>query len=182
MYGMSFGMVTLVGIVREIEHSSTKIKYVIEDFTGQIEAHLWLEEGDTANTPSLLLNTYARLQGSIRSTGGVSRLMVFKIEQLPSINDLTTHLLEVLNSRYMAEDFSKSSGGGGNAGSYSTGNADTFNSNNGFDNGTSSNGDNGLKGKHLLIFDAVRNNKSDTGISLQELQKKFTHINPNEIL
>lgn len=178
LFGMSFGMVTLVGIVREIEHSSTKIKYTIEDYTGQIEAHLWLEEGDSANTPPLLLNTYARIHGSIRTTGGVKQLMVFKIEQLPSINDLTTHLLEVLHCRYMAEQFSKGSDGSTN-GAFAH-NTD-FNSNNAnhFDNAGSSTG---LKGIELLIFEAVRNHKSEQGISIQELQKKFPQISSAELL
>jgi replication factor A2 len=34
LYGMEFKMVTVVAIVRNIEHTSTKITYSMEDITG----------------------------------------------------------------------------------------------------------------------------------------------------
>lgn len=179
-YGMTFGMASIVGIVRAMEHSSTKITFTLEDYTGQIDAHLWLEEGDMANTPSILLNTYARVHGAVRNQGGTKTLMIFKIEPLATINELTTHLLEVLNARYMADDFAKGNGstGGTNAMPSYTAPSNDYNSNN---TGTDAGTDNGLNPKQRLIFDAVRNHKSEQGISLQELQKKFNNISSVEV-
>lgn len=179
LFGMAFGMVSIVGIVRNIDHSSTKITVTIEDHSGQIDAHLWLEDGDAGNMPALLLNTYARVYGSIRNQGGTKALMIFKIETLESINELTTHLLEVLNARFSAEDFSKggigSGGGGGYNANQSTSN---FNSNTGFNNGGASNNGNhlGLTGKQLMIYKAVKECNDEQGISKHELHKKFGHI------
>lgn len=169
-------MVSIVGIVRNVEHSSTKITVTVEDHSGQIDAHLWLEDGDGSNMPPLLLNTYARVFGSIRNQGGTKALMIFKIEPLSSINELTTHLLEVLNARFMAEDFAKNAGGGGgyNANTYQS--TSTFNGNTGF-TGASDNGNSlGLTGKQLAIYKAVKECKDDQGISKQDLHKKFSHI------
>lgn len=59
------------------------------------------------NSPLIVVGCYARLFGSVRNQGGNKTIMIFKIETLPSINDLTTHLLEVLNARYTAEDYFK---------------------------------------------------------------------------
>lgn len=179
---MSFGMITVVGIVRNIEHSSTKITYTLEDYTGQIDAHLWLEEGDIANIPPLLLNTYARVHGSIRNQGGTKAIMLFKIEQLESINGLTSHLLEVLNTRFMAEEYSKSV----ESSTVSVGSVDLANRNAnggfGINNNFESNTEpSGLKGKQLLVFEAVKNYKGDTGISMMELQSKFSHISSSEL-
>lgn len=175
MFGMSFGMVSIVGIVRNVEHSSTKITVTIEDHSGHIDAHLWLEDGDMGNMPSLLLNTYARIFGSIRNQGGTKALMIFKIEPLSSINELTTHLLEVLNARYMAEDFAKNAGGGGYS---STSNAfqPTSNNFNGNSGGGSDGSHLGLTGKQLMIYKAVKENKDEQGIGKIELHKKFSHI------
>lgn len=36
MWGFEFKMITLVAIVREIEHSSTKITYTLSDITGKL--------------------------------------------------------------------------------------------------------------------------------------------------
>lgn len=35
LFGMNFGIVTLVGLVRNVEHSSTKITYLLEDHSGK---------------------------------------------------------------------------------------------------------------------------------------------------
>ncbi|XP_031619861.1 replication protein A 32 kDa subunit [Contarinia nasturtii] len=184
MYGMSFGMVTIVGIVRNIEHSSTKITYTIEDHTGQIDAHYWLDGDSEADSkaPSILLNTYVRIFGSVRNQGGAKVLMVFNIDALSSINELTTHLLEVLNARYMAEDFAKMAGVGGSGGGYNAGYQPQTNSfNNNFGGGASDNSL-GLTGKQLMLYKAVKEYKDDlTGISKQELHKKFNHIPMNEL-
>lgn len=186
LFGMSFGMVSIVGIIRNIEHSSTKITVTIEDHTGQIDAHLWLEDGDVGNMPSLLLNTYARVYGSIRNQGGAKALMIYKIEALSSINELTTHLLEVLNARYMAEDFSKNAGAGGSS-MFTNQAASNGNGTYGMSTGGGGGGNNddgshlGLTGKQLMIYKAVKENKSEQGISKQELSKKFGHVQAVEL-
>lgn len=177
LFGMTFGMVSIVGIVRNIEHSSTKITVTIEDHTGQIDAHLWLEDGDVGNMPTLLLNTYARVFGSIRNQGGLKALMIFKIESLSSINELTTHLLEVLNARYMAEDFAKNAGAGGSS-MFGNHNNQTSNGNTGFGGGGGNDDAShlGLTGKQLMIYKAVKENKDEQGISKHDLHKKFAHV------
>lgn len=177
LFGMQFGMITIVGIVRSTEHSSTKITYTLEDHTGQIEAHLWLEEGDIANLPTLLLNTYARVHGAVRTQSGTKAIMIFKIESLGGPNELTTHLLQVLNSRYMAEEFSKGGGGDTSGTDAANGNA-AFASTGAF---TTTDSHSGLKGKQLAVFDAVKNHKSEQGISITELQMKFSHISSAEL-
>lgn len=173
LYGMTFGMVTIVGLVRAIEHSSTKVTYTLEDHTGRIEAHLWLEEGDTLNAPNIILNTYARVFGSLRVQGGGKTIMLFKINPIESANELTNHLLEVLMTRYKAEDFSNngvrpvSDAGKANA-----------NTNGGHGNDAPSNG---LQGKEKLIFDAVKAYRGDSGISVDELHAKFSTMQASEI-
>lgn len=178
---MSFGMVSIVGIVRNMEHSSTKITLTIEDHTGQIDAHLWLEDGDNSNMPTLLLNTYARVFGSIRNQGGTKALMIFKVESLASINELTTHLMEVLNARFMAEDFAKAAVygvcGANNSNTYQS-SSTNFGSTAFSGGGGGANDDShlGLTGKQLMIYKAVKENKDEQGISKHELNKKFNHI------
>ena len=54
-----------------------------------------------------MLNSYARVIGAVRSQGGNKSIMIYKIDSVKGINEVNTHYLEVLNARYMAEEFEK---------------------------------------------------------------------------
>ncbi|XP_055534957.1 replication protein A 32 kDa subunit [Wyeomyia smithii] len=174
LYGVHYSMLSLLAIVRNVEHSSTKITYRLEDHSGQLDAHLWLEEGNSDKVPGVSTDTYARVIGSVRNHGGTKTVMIFHINQISSPNEVTTHLLEVLNARYKGEQYAKGAAGGAEGASEqpsaSTG---------GFME-TDGNAM-GLSGKQLVVFKAIKNHMSDTGISRQELQKKFSHINAAEL-
>lgn len=107
MWGMTFGMISTVAIVRNIESASTRLTYLLEDFSGQITAHLWVDEDDTSKSPDIMVNSYARVYGTLRKFDGKKTIMIFKMFQVGSINEVTTHFLEVLNARYKAEQYSK---------------------------------------------------------------------------
>lgn len=97
----------MMGIVRNVEHSSTKITYKIEDHTGTIDAYLWLEEeARKQKIPRVVLNCYLKVHGSVRVSGGVKSVMIFNMAPVKSANEVTTHLLEVLTARYKSEKYS----------------------------------------------------------------------------
>lgn len=186
LWGLTIGIVTFPAIVRNIEHSSTKVTYRLEDHTGQIDAHLWLEEGDS-NIPQVVVNTYARVYGSVRNQNGARVIMIFRLAPLSSINELTTHLLEVLNARFKAEEYSKKS--------YEEPSS-AFNTNftanasqsmlvggptNGNSNSAKEDVPYGLNPKQQAVYKAIQNHGTETGISIQELQRKFTHIATHEL-
>lgn len=179
LFGVHYSMVTFVAIVRNIDHSSTKITYRLEDQTGQVDAHLWLEEGDTMNVPGIVAHMYARVVGSVRNQGGTKAVMIFKIEQVNSPNEVTTHLLEVLNARYKGEEFAKGSGGGGGSG-MTAASGETGSASGGGFMETDGNAM-GLSGKQLIVYKAIKSHVSDIGISRQELQQKFAHISAAEM-
>lgn len=166
LYDMVFGTVQLVAIVRSIEFTTTKITYMLEDHTGNIEAHTWLEEGDVKKSPQIVVNTYATVFGSVRNQGGRKTLIVFKIESVKSPNEVTTHLLEVVNARYSAESYAtrKNNEVGGAGGSNDDGQHPL-----------------GLSGKQLAIYQAIQGCKTDKGISFEELEQKFSHIPSEEL-
>lgn len=174
LFGINYSMVTVVAIVRQIDHSSTKITYQLEDHTGQIDAHLWLEEGDTSNTPPIRSARYARVIGSVRNQNVGKAIMIFKIDPVNSPNELTTHLLEVIFARYKGEQFAKGTESGSDV---ATGKE--LSSNGGFmevDQNLM-----GLTGKQLAVYKAIKNHVSDIGISRQELEQKFSHMSKTEL-
>lgn len=174
MFDMSFSMVCIKGIVRNIDTSSTKITYTVEDSTGRIEAHYWLEEGDTLKAPDVMLNKYATVFGSVRSQGGQKTLMVFKMLPVNDPNEVVTHLLEVLNARYKSEEFAtKGSNYDFSGGSKSASDGGGF--------GVQAGNDLGLEGKNLAVFKAIKEHNSNDGISRDELKRKFTQMKESEL-
>jgi replication factor A2 len=108
LFDLNYSMLVFVAIVRRIDHSSTKVTYLLEDHTGQIEGHYWLEnDGDSQQVPQVMLDSYAKIVGSARNTGGIKTLMIYKMIPVKQANQVNTHLLEVLNARYKAEAYSK---------------------------------------------------------------------------
>uniref|UniRef100_A0A182IPM5 Replication protein A C-terminal domain-containing protein n=1 Tax=Anopheles atroparvus TaxID=41427 RepID=A0A182IPM5_ANOAO len=175
MFGNQYAMITLVAIVRNVDYSSTKVTYQLEDHTGRIDAHFWLEEDGAVNTPSIVPHSYARVVGSVRNQGGTKAIMIFKIDQVSSPNDVTTHLLEVLHSRYKSEENSKRKV------ESSIDSNSNATSNGGFMETDSVGASLGLNGKQLAVYKAIKSHVSDIGISRKELQAKFNHINASEM-
>lgn len=174
MFDVPYALVCAVGIVRNIETSSTKLTYTIEDHSGRIDAHYWLEEGDAIKAPDVVINNYVKVYGSIRSQAGQRVLMVFKLMNVEDPNEVCTHILEALHSRYKAEEYHvKGDSGSGSVTasgmmpniSASQGNAIVA----------------GLDSKQLVVFQAIKNNCSEEGIHRKELQAKFSHISPSEM-
>uniref|UniRef100_U5EWK3 Putative replication protein a2 n=1 Tax=Corethrella appendiculata TaxID=1370023 RepID=U5EWK3_9DIPT len=178
LFGFKYSMITVVAIVRGIDHSATKIKYTLEDHTGVIDSNYWLEEGDSLNTPTVSANAYVRVIGSFRITGGIKSIMIFKIERVRSPNEVTTHLLEVMNARYKAEEYSKRIGG--ETAATTTSDKPQSVSTSGFME-TPANSF-GLTGKDLLVFNAIKaTSNTDIGINRKDLLKKFPQITENEL-
>lgn len=180
MWGMAFGMVTMVGIVRGIETSSTKIVYTLEDFTGRIEAVYWVENEDNINQPDVMEGAYARVFGSVKTTGGKKCLMTFKIQSVNDPNEVNTHILEVLAARYKAEEYSKH-GGSAPIGDGGSGFSDfSLNTNAGGGGGDTASRL-GLDGKHAAVFNAIHAEASEEGMSRDRLEGKFSHISKSEL-
>lgn len=179
MWGMSFGMVTIVAIVRGIDTSSTKITYTLEDFTGRIDAHYWLEEGATLNAPDVMEGTYARVYGTVRTTGGKKTVMIFKLLSVSDPNEVNTHILEVLSARYKAEEYAKH-GGSAPSGDGSGFTDFSLNKNSGGDGGDTASRL-GLDGKHAAVFNAIHAEASEEGMDRDRLEKKFSHISRSEL-
>ncbi|KAH8334610.1 hypothetical protein KR059_012206, partial [Drosophila kikkawai] len=174
MFGMQFGMASVVAIVRNVETSSTKITYTLEDHSGRIDAHYWLEEGDALKAPEVMVNNYVKVYGTTRSQAGQKTLMVFKLLPVLDPNEVTTHLLEALNARYKAEDY-QSKGGAAEAVSSGSGSMADF---------TASQSNaivSGLDPKQQAVFQAIKSNVSEEGIGRKELKAKFSHISDSEL-
>lgn len=95
LWGNRVHVVTFVGILRKVEEATTKILYEIEDDTGKITGHRWLEANNTAPQETWKLNTYYRVFGLPRDINGTRQIMILRIMPVEDLNELTNHLLEV---------------------------------------------------------------------------------------
>ncbi|XP_022231663.1 replication protein A 32 kDa subunit [Drosophila obscura] len=173
MFGMQYGMACVVAIVRNVETSSTKITYTLEDHSGRIDAHYWLEEGDALKAPEVMLNNYVKVYGTTRSQAGQKTLMVFKLLPVLDPNEVCTHLLEALNARYKAEDY-QNKGDSAGSGAMATQSHD-------FTASQSTAIVSGLDSKQQAVFQAIKSNMSEEGINRKELKSKFSHISDSEL-
>lgn len=178
MWGLEYKMVTLVALVRNIDHSSTKITYSLEDLTGRINAHLWVEEGDAPAASGIMLNTYARVIGAVRQQSDIKSIMIYKIHPAKGINEVNTHYLEVINARYQAEEYYR--GGGGDS---AVNGGNKMEVEHGSSAGTQST-QAGPQGKDLIIFNAIQHSAQthpERGISRQDLCRKFPNMSEMEV-
>lgn len=123
-----------------------------------------------------MINTYARIIGAVRQQSDVKSILIYKVQPVKSINEVNTHFLEVVNARYQAEEYYRG-GMGGAAGGIAKMEVDNV-------TGTSATQDGPTKGKNSAIFNAIRASGAthpETGISKQDLQRKFSHISANEM-
>jgi len=183
-WGFEYKMVTIVAVVRNIEHSSTKITYLLEDRTGKIIAHLWVAQEDAPESSNIMLDTYVRVTGGIRHQGETRSIMIYNIQPVKSVNEVNTHMVEVVNARYQAEEYFRG-GIGPTTGTvvktepssqsiYGTP-ASSFAPSQSAGPG---------EGKAIAVFKVIQASlvtNPDRGTSKQELYAKFPHISANEI-
>jgi replication factor A2 len=174
MWGFNYKMLKLVTIVRNIEHSSTKISYTLEDITGKITGHLWIEEGEAPSSAGIMLGTYARVVGSVRQTGDNKSLMIYNIQPVKGLNEVNSHYLEVIHCRYKTEDIYR--GGSGNLNGFGMSSVKME---------TNSIADSQQpKGKQLAVFHAIQaasKTSPEIGVSRGDLSKNFSHISAQEL-
>ncbi|XP_063229736.1 replication protein A 32 kDa subunit [Bacillus rossius redtenbacheri] len=102
-------MVTLVGVVRSVSSDSMKVTYMLDDDTGTISVHNWIDTdgGTQDSSPRVEENCYYRVFGTLRTQSGQRHVTLFKILPITDLNELTTHLLEVINCSLQAEQMER---------------------------------------------------------------------------
>ncbi|XP_063704050.1 uncharacterized protein LOC134833607 [Culicoides brevitarsis] len=190
MFNFSYAMVSLVAIVRKIDYTSTKITYTLEDHTGRIEAHYWLDD-ENSKHPKMTQNAYAHVVGSLRKVSDQNVIIVYNAEEVEKINEVTTHLLEVLFTRFKAEKFSQPGGAvtkinSGGLGAFTNGGTNGVSTHQPMETSQSGGGQaaHGMSGKNALILQHISINNGangGAGITRDELYAKFPKIPKSEV-
>lgn len=183
LFGISYALIETVALVRGIDYSATKITYHLEDHTGQIDAHFWLEGDDQVNQPQITTNCYARVVGSLRTSSENKVILVYHLEEVVDPNVVTTHLLEVLHVRFKAEAYKKR----GVRSTLTTFKGDAMDTSEaprsgGVDHGVAdTTNPYALNPKNLMIYNAIKERSDSLGVNKRELKNKFTHMSNEEL-
>uniref|UniRef100_A0A0P4VYW3 Replication protein A C-terminal domain-containing protein n=1 Tax=Scylla olivacea TaxID=85551 RepID=A0A0P4VYW3_SCYOL len=92
--GTPVNMVTVMGLIQEVNVTSTKVTYTLNDTTGTICAIKWLDS-ETEEEP-LMENTYCQVHGTFKTHQGNKQLLALHLEPITDLNWITAHMLEVV--------------------------------------------------------------------------------------
>ncbi|KAA0190724.1 Replication protein A subunit [Fasciolopsis buskii] len=104
--GMEFSQVTVLGVVRSVNESATRIEYEVDDYTGPyLPVKMFVEDQDNApaaqqSRPFRELS-YVRVHGHVRNFQGQKHIIAFRVLLVTDMNELTTHILEVIFARML---------------------------------------------------------------------------------
>ena len=102
--GMPVSMMQIVGIVRSINITSTKIQYNIQDWSGVIDGMLWLEGDSDPRASNVIENTYCRMTGTLRRNDNAKIIFVYNIAPIENLYELTHHYLQIIYIPLKAEE------------------------------------------------------------------------------
>ena len=83
-----------MGFIEQLEEHSTNRTYVINDGTGSIQCVLYNND----NMISYPIFSYVKVYGTIRSLEGSTKLMLFHIDEVKNMDEMTYHLLDCIHN------------------------------------------------------------------------------------
>ncbi|XP_068241531.1 replication protein A 32 kDa subunit-B [Palaemon carinicauda] len=191
-------MLSVVGLIKAVDVTSTKITYTVDDTTALMDAVQWVEnDQDTKDTFSkpLMEMTYCQIFGSVRTQAGKKYIMIFRIMPVEDPNVITTHMLEVIHSFLKLQQIETMPAGGmaGNTTGNTGGMDNSLIGTTGFDGGSNTGmGSGGFSGMHGLnasqnmVFQVLRQCTDESGVErdviVQQLAGKLNRAQISQVL
>ncbi|KNA21647.1 hypothetical protein SOVF_041380 [Spinacia oleracea] len=95
--GVDVSNVTLVGLVFNKTERVTDVGFVLDDGTGRIDVHRWVNEPHDSNELSKIMDgMYVRIYASLKGFHGKKQLTAFSVRPLTDFNEVTFHYLECM--------------------------------------------------------------------------------------
>jgi len=181
--GTEIHQVTFVGIIREVQETSTNITYKIDDMTGEfIMVKKWIDNDDPLEQgwrSACRECTYVRVVGNMKSfnSGNMRSVMAFSMVPVKDFNEISYHILDVVHANLSLKKSSESGNGfmapsAGTEQRYNNGGADNF--------GGGMN-DAGLSGPNKVVFNFISACTTEQGISIDELKQKNRNMNEQQL-
>ncbi|XP_003977145.2 replication protein A 32 kDa subunit [Takifugu rubripes] len=171
--------ITLVGVIRSTDKSMTNIQYKVDDMTAApMDVKQWVDTEDP-NVDSTVLppDTYVKVSGNLRSFQNHRSVVAFSVRPLEDMNEITSHMLEVVQAHMILGTPKSMGSGGGRVNSNSTQmprtNTETLG---GSYTGVDMMANNGLSANQNQVLSLIRSCPYPQGISIQELKQRLSGI------
>ncbi|XP_051999399.1 replication protein A 32 kDa subunit [Xyrauchen texanus] len=176
---VEIAQVTIVGIIRSTDKSTINIQYKVDDMTAApMDVKQWIDTEDMGVDNSVIPpGTYVKVSGNLRSFQNNRSLVAFSVRPLEDMNEVTSHMLEVVHAHMqqskpqammqggggmnMMPTSHTSLGGMGSAGGYS---------------GASMMLVNGLSANQNQVLSLIKSCHDPQGISMQDLKQKLNSM------
>ncbi|XP_068998356.1 replication protein A 32 kDa subunit isoform X1 [Embiotoca jacksoni] len=171
--------VTIVGIIRSTDKSMTNIQYKVDDMTGApMDVKQWVDTEDPSVDSTVLPPaTYVKVSGNLRSFQNHRSVVAFSIRPLEDMNEITSHMLEVVQAHMVLSKPQTMSGGGGGMSSNTTPmSRPTTGSTGGSYTGANDMANNGLSPNQNQVLSLIRGCPDAQGISIQDLKQRLGNI------
>nr|XP_020462080.1 replication protein A 32 kDa subunit-like isoform X2 [Monopterus albus] len=91
--------VSVVGVIREFSPCTANIRYSVDDMTGPpLNVKQWVTSEDCAQITFVSPGTYVKVTGSLHNFHGQRSLLAMNIRFIEDLNELTSHMLEVVQA------------------------------------------------------------------------------------
>lgn len=167
--------ITLVGMIRTVDKSMTNIQYKVDDMTGApMDVKQWVDTEDP-NVDSTVIppGTYVKVSGNLRSFQNNRSVVAFSIRPLEDMNEITSHMLEVVQAHMMLSKPQTMQVGGGGGGMSRPAMGGTGGSGGGY-SGANDMSSNGLNPSQNQVLRLIRSCPDAQGISILDLKQRLS--------
>lgn len=172
--------VTIVGIIRSTDKSMTNIQYKVDDMTGApMDVKQWVDTEDPSVDSTVLPpGTYVKVSGNLRSFQNHRSVVAFSVRPLEDMNEITSHMLEVVQAHMaLSKPQTMSSAGGGMIGKDTTVSQPGKEGGGGVYAGANDMVNNGLSGNQNQVLSLIKGCQDPQGISIQALMQRLGGMN-----
>lgn len=183
--------VTLVGIIRSTDKSMTNIQYKVDDMTSApMDVKQWVDTEDPAVDSTVLPpGTYVKVSGNLRSFQNHRSVVAFRIRPLEDMNEITSHMLEVVHAHMaLCKPQTMASAGGMNSSMASMSRTNMGNMGSMGTMGSMGGGysganmvNNGLNASQNQVLSLIRSCPEPQGISIQDIKQRLSGMSINII-
>ncbi|XP_028675301.2 replication protein A 32 kDa subunit [Erpetoichthys calabaricus] len=177
---VELSQVSIVGLIRNAEKAPTNILYKVDDMTSSLmDVRQWVDT-DEAGSESIVIppGTYVKVTGHLRSFQGKKSLVAFKIAPLEDMNELISHILEVVQAHMiLSKPQGMTSGNNSIAipartGMTSMGNSSMV---------TADSSINGLTAHQSQVLNLIKACRDAQGMNINEIKTKLKGMNMSAI-
>ncbi|XP_026782468.2 replication protein A 32 kDa subunit [Pangasianodon hypophthalmus] len=170
--------VTMVGIIRSTDKSMTNIQYKVDDMTAApMDVKQWVDTEDPSVDSSVIPpDTYVKVSGNLRSFQNNRSLVAFSVRPLEDMNEITSHMLEVVQAHMLLSKPQTMMGGGGMNSSMvpmTRPGLGGMGMSGGY-SGANSMANNGLNPNQNQVLCLIKSCPEPQGISIQELKQRLS--------